>query len=276
MPWPPQTSQRPPPLSAADVEAEGAGGRGRAARRRAVLAKRARSSSIAFRYVAGLRARRAAERRLVDEHDVGERVEPLDGVAGADLVARQPARAQGVAVQHVDEQRRLARAADAGEAREAPDGQRHVDAAQVVRARAADRQPRRRRVAQDGPRRHRRRRAALARAQELRGDAVAIAHERVVAAGEHDLAAARAGAGAEVDDRVGLAHDVGVVLDDDDGVAARDQLLEHADEPVRVARVQAHRRLVEHVERAGQVGAERRRRARCAAPRRPRACAPGG
>ena len=49
-----------------------------------------------------------------------------------------------------------------------------------------------------------------------------------------------------------------------------------ADQPVGVARVEPDRRLVEHVERVDQVRARARWPARCAAPRRPRACASRG
>ena len=69
--------------------------------------------------------------------------------------------------------------------------------------------------------------------------------------GDH-LAAAHAGAGAEVDDRVGRPHRVFVVLDDDDRVAHVAQLRERVEQPFVVARVQADRRLVEDVEHAHQ------------------------
>ena len=65
-----------------------------------------------------------------------------------------------------------------------------------------------------------------------------------------------AGAGAEVDDVVGPLHDGVVVLDDEQGVALVAQRLERGDEPLVVAGVQADGRLVEHVEHAGEVGAE--------------------
>ena len=79
----------------------------------------------------------------------------------------------------------------------------------------------------------------------------------VVGAGGEELAAVLAGAGAEVEDVVGGAHDVGVVLDDEDGVAEVAQVVQDVDEPVGVAGVQADGGLVEHVERADQTRAER-------------------
>ena len=83
----------------------------------------------------------------------------------------------------------------------------------------------------------------------------------------------RPGAGADVDQPVGGAQRGLVVLDDDDGVAARRAARSSA--PSRravVARVQADRRLVEHVEHALQAARRAAPRAGCAAPRRPRAC----
>src|SRR3546814_13661730 len=57
-----------------------------------------------------------------------------------------------------------------------------------------------------------------------------------------------AGAGTDVDDVVGDADRVLVVLDDDHRVAEVAQPDERVDEPTVVALVQADRRLVEHVE----------------------------
>ena len=64
-------------------------------------------------------------------------------------------------------------------------------------------------------------------------------------------------AGTEVEQVVGGADDVGVVLDDEDGVAEIAQLFHDADELGGVARVQADGGLVEHVERADETRAER-------------------
>ena len=56
---------------------------------------------------------------------------------------------------------------------------------------------------------------------------------------------------------VGGADDVGVVLDDEDGVAEVAQGVEDVDELGGVAGVQADGRLIEHVERADEARAER-------------------
>ena len=68
-----------------------------------------------------------------------------------------------------------------------------------------------------------------------------------------DFAAPAARAGADIDDEIGGAHHVLVVLDDDHRVACVAQLLEAADQPPVVALVQPDRRLVENVEHIDQL-----------------------
>ena len=72
------------------------------------------------------------------------------------------------------------------------------------------------------------------------------------------MAAVLAGAGPEVDDVVGRADRLFVVLDDDHGVAEIAQPRERREQRAVVALVQADRRLVEHVQHAGQVRADLR------------------
>ncbi len=73
------------------------------------------------------------------------------------------------------------------------------------------------------------------------------------------MAAVHAGARTDVDDPVGRAHHLLVVLDDDQRVADVAQSLQRADQPLVVALVQADARLVEDVEHAHQAGADLRR-----------------
>ena len=73
-----------------------------------------------------------------------------------------------------------------------------------------------------------------------------------------DLAAVDAGGRADVDDVVGRADRVLVVLDDDHGVAEVAQVAQRLEQARVVALVQADRRLVEHVEHAGQARADLR------------------
>ena len=77
--------------------------------------------------------------------------------------------------------------------------------------------------------------------------------------------------GPEVDDVVGGADRLLVVLDDDDGVAEIAQPRQRRQQLAVVALVQADRRLVEHVEHAGQVRRRSASPAGCAALRRPTA-----
>ena len=72
------------------------------------------------------------------------------------------------------------------------------------------------------------------------------------------LAAMHAGAGPDIDDVVGGADGVLVVLDHDHGVAEVAQPPQRFEQPRVVALVQPDRRLVEHVEHAGQAGADLR------------------
>ena len=102
----------------------------------------------------------------------------------------------------------------------------------------------------------------------FRGACEVLAGERVGICGDFrgralcdEVAAARACAGAEVNDMIGFADRVLVVLDDDDAVAEIAQPAERADEPVVVALMEADARLVEHVETARETGTDLRRKA---------------
>ncbi len=107
------------------------------------------------------------------------------------------------------------------------------------------------------PRRRHRNRQLLA--QVLRGQRARLLHQAVERAREDDAAALLAGAEPQIDDVIGDLDHVGVVLDDEHGVALIAQLPQDGDQPQVVARVQADRRLVEHVQRADQRRAERGR-----------------
>src|SRR3982750_816053 len=75
---------------------------------------------------------------------------------------------------------------------------------------------------------------------------------------EDNPAAVVAGAGAEVDDPVGVRHDPLVVLDDDDRLAGVDEPVEQAEQLLDVGEVEADGRLVEDVDAAllGHLGGE--------------------
>ena len=65
---------------------------------------------------------------------------------------------------------------------------------------------------------------------------------------EDDPAAVVTGAGAEVDDPVGVGHDGLVVLDDDDRLAGVDEPVEQTEQLLDVGEVEAGGRLVEDVD----------------------------
>ena len=99
-------------------------------------------------------------------------------------------------------------------------------------------------------------RDGAAAAEVIGGQAGLALQDLVVAAVADDLAAMDAGAGAHVDDIIRLADAVLVMLDDDDGVAEIAQAAEGDEEAVIVALVEADAGLVEHVEHAGEAGAD--------------------
>ena len=74
-----------------------------------------------------------------------------------------------------------------------------------------------------------------------------------------NLAALLARGGAHVDNPVGVADHVQRMLDDEQGIAGRLQLGQRAQQGLRVGRMQARRRLVQHVDDAEQVRAHLRR-----------------
>ena len=76
-----------------------------------------------------------------------------------------------------------------------------------------------------------------------------------------ERAAVAPGARADVDDPVGRAHHVLVVLDDEHGVADVGEAPQRRDEPVIVALMKADRRLVEHIADAHEAAADLRREA---------------
>ena len=63
----------------------------------------------------------------------------------------------------------------------------------------------------------------------------------------------------QIDHVIGGGNRVRIVLHDQHGIAQVAQAFQDFDQPVRVARMQADRRLIEHVERADQMRAERSR-----------------
>ena len=177
----------------------------------------------------------------------------MRGVVGGDVAgAVQPA-GDG-AVERVDGQRRLAGAGDAGDAGEQAERNLGGDVLEVV-AGGADDLERLALLRRAAGGRHRDEAGA---GEELAGERVRVGHDLVRRALGDDVAAVDAGGGADVDDVIGLADGVLVVLDDDDGVADVAEVPERVEQALVVALVEADGRLVEHVEHAGEAGADLR------------------
>ena len=148
----------------------------------------------------------------------------------------------------------FAAARDAGDAGEEPERDRRRHVLQVVAAGADDRQLAAR-LGGAAPRRDRDR--PLAR-QELAGQRSGIGGDLGRRSLGDDLAAVHAGARADVDDIIGGPDRVLVVLDHDHRIAEAAQAPERVEQPRVVALVQADRRLVEHIEHAGEARADLR------------------
>ena len=181
-------------------------------------------------------------------------------------------------VEDVVDERRFARAADAGDGGQHAERDRDVDVLQVVRARAEDLE-----LALEG-RTARFRRRDRSRAGQIRagegdegvgtGEGVGSRFAEMFQNGsrpplhqllgrtlEDDVAAEIAGARPEIDHVVGDADCLFVVLDDDHRVAEIAQPRERREQLAVVALMEADRRLVEHVEHAREVRADLRRQA---------------
>ena len=61
---------------------------------------------------------------------------------------------------------------------------------------------------------------------------------------------------AQVNDVICFGHDLGIVLDDDDGITEFAQILQNSYEPGSVAAVQTDGRLIEHIDCPYQAGTQ--------------------
>ena len=184
-------------------------------------------------------------------------VEAGDFVVVGGFLRRSVEVARGGDVERVVDERRFARSRDAGDAGEQADRQFECDVLEVVAARAGQRQLARR-VAL--PRLARRFDAASA-GEVSAGHRRWIVFDLLRRSFGDDVAAVDPGSGADVDDVIGAADGVLVVLDDDHRVADVAQLHQRLQQSLVVALMQADRRLVEHVHHAGQSRADLRRQA---------------
>ena len=155
-------------------------------------------------------------------------------------------------IDHVVHECALPGTADTGDARQHAERDLDVDFLEVVFRGTQNSELLIRRLA--AHRRHRNRQLV---AQILRGQRTRLVEQRRQRTTENDPAALFAGTQSHVDDGVGDADHVGVMFDDQHGVALVAQLAQDRDQPLVVARMQADRRFVEHVERVDERRPER-------------------
>ena len=65
--------------------------------------------------------------------------------------------------------------------------------------------------------------------------------------------------GPKIENAVGGAHDIGIVLDHQDGVSQVAQVVQNLDQPMGIAAVQSDGRLIEDIQRPDQARAQRGR-----------------
>src|ERR1035437_4635311 len=200
-----------------------------------------------------VRARRAADGRLVDAHPLVDLLDAGDGVVRAGFLARAVDAFGQRPIENVVDQSALAAAADAGD--QSHHAQRNTDryVLQIVFSRAGDGEP----LAGQGPRM-----GALQHSgctgEITPGERLRPGHDlRRRALGNH-LTAKPTGAGTEIENVIGVADGFFVVLHYQHGVAQVAQLFQGLNQPVVVALMEADGRLVEYIEHAAQPGADLR------------------
>ncbi len=152
------------------------------------------------------------------------------------------------AVERLDEEGGLAAARDAGDAGEQAERDVDGDVLEVVLARAFDGE-----AAAACRLAPLLRRGDLLEAGEiLPGEAGGRGHDLFRRALRHHLAAVDAGAGAHIHHMIGGEDRLLVMLDHEHGVAHVAQRFERVEQAGIVALMQADRRLVQHIEHAGQ------------------------
>ena len=232
--------------TALDVEAEAAGlvaADARLGDAGEELADRAEQAGVRRR----VRARRPADRALVDLDDLVDVLDAGEAVVRPDRLARAVQLAGEGPVEDVRHERRLAAPGHAGDRGERPERHREVDLAEVVLARALHGELLE--IALASLLRHRH--GPLA-AEVGAGDRARLAEDGLERAVGDDLAAELARPGPDVDHPVGRPDRLLVVLDDEHGVAEVAEPGQRRDQLRVVPLVEPDRRLVEDVEDAHQ------------------------
>ena len=198
-----------------------------------------------------VRARRGADRALIDEKHAIEL--PPDIASLEPETARRERVPRYDGIENVDDEAALAGAGDPRHARDETERKAHVDVLEVVLGDSLELD---RAVVPALLFRHGRARPPAKEPFErfrFRGVRRARLLDR---AAEEDLSAEAARTRAEVHEVIARADDIGIVLDDENGVAEIPEPPEHRDEPLVVGGVKPDRRLVEDVERVDEIRAE--------------------
>ncbi len=254
---------------AVDVEGEVAGLDAEAAR---LVALREEPADVVvdFQVRRGIGAQRARRQLLSHVDHLADQLEALDSIAGADVAHRLAAPAQIIVVEHVLDQRRLAGARNAGDANHPAERNPHVEAFEVVFARAHDPQCRvafsetplaRQRTHQHHPPRRGRVLVpvAVGALDGFGAFGALVAAGARGRAGPNQVAAVAPAAGPEFHGEIGPRDHHRIMLDHDYGIAEVAQMTQHAEQAAHVARVQSDGGLVERIHRGGQQAAERAR-----------------
>jgi len=205
----------------------------------------------------GIRACGAADAALVHHDHILDQFGSLERAMAARVLGRLALGAQQRRVEYIVHQSRFTRAADAGDAHQAPQRNLDVDLLEIVLGRALNAQP----AGAGGrgaPRSAARLLDLLAAEQVIGGQRPLGLGQRAKLAEEYDLTALLAGAGPDVEQAVCGAHDMRIVLDHHQGVAGITQPLHDADDAADVACVQADGGFVQHEQGVDQRGSERR------------------
>ncbi len=180
-------------------------------------------------------ARRGANGRLIDKNNVGQPVASQNSAARTRDTDRLPALLFEAAIQHVFHQRRLARAGHAGHTHQAAERNSDIDILKIMRARLPDGQ---RIFFPDRPAFLRERNGPPS-GQVLTGQRLLVFEQLGIRTVEHDLAAFFTGQGSQVDDIIGLANNLRIVLDHNDRIPVVAQVLQNTDQTLAIARMQA-------------------------------------
>ena len=214
------------------------------------IANRSEDAGIGCR----IRARRAADGRLIDANDFVDVLRARNRLVLAGFFARTVKLPGQRAIENVIDQRGFARTRDAGHHRHDAERKSHVEILEIVFFRAENGERRAVRLAALGTHLN------LHSAGDVSaGERVRLAHDFLGRAMRDQISAMASGAGAEVDHVIRAANGFFVVLDHQHGVAQIAQIFQRGQQPAIVAMMQADGRLVQHIEHAAQLRANLRR-----------------